>query len=208
MWKNLQIYCKNGKFHVYSCMLTENQWENRSVSFFISGPTTFPVMKEFGYISITRVVVVFFFYITERILSDNFRKLEATTKGFLSKRGAIFSHTWSDTLKTKDDTQAVYCKFDMKIILMPLWKEKKAWTVDITRSLAMLQKNTLCPRSAHIEFRMHLKSLFNKCRRTVILIPTKLCQDEQNKKKYSRPASKQDRFCQHKNLTDQCLKFL
>ena len=29
---------------------------------------------------------------------------------------------------------------------------------------------------------MHLNSLFNKCRRTVILIPTKLCQDEQNKK--------------------------
>ena len=26
---------------------------------------------------------------------------------------------------------------------------------------------------------MHLNSLFNKCRRTVILIPTKLCQDEQ-----------------------------
>ena len=70
----------------------------------------------------------------------------------------------------------------MKIILMPPWKEKKAWTVDIAISLAMLQKNTLCPRSAQIEFRMHLKSLFHKCRRTVILIPTKLCQDEQNKK--------------------------
>ena len=64
----------------------------------------------------------------------------------------------------------------------------------------------LCIRSAHIEFWMHLNSLFNKCRRTVILIPTKLCQDEQNKIKYSRAASKQDRFFQHKNLTDQCLK--
>ena len=39
----------------------------------------------------------------------------------------------------------------------------------------------------------------------LISIPTKLCHDEQ-KKKYSRPAPKQDRFCQHKNLTDQCLK--
>ena len=27
----------------------------------LSGPTTFPVMKEFGYICITRVVVVVFF---------------------------------------------------------------------------------------------------------------------------------------------------
>ena len=136
-----------------------------------------------------------FFYITEQISSDNFRKLEATTKGFISKRGAILSHTWSDTLKTKDDTQAVYCIFDTKIILMPLWKEKKAWTVDIARSLAMFQKNTKCTRSAHIEFWMHLNSLINKCRRTIILIPTKLCQDQHNKKKYSRPASKQDRFC-------------
>ena len=50
-----------------------------------------------------------FFYITERISSDNFRKLEATTKGFLSKRGAIFSQTWSNTLKTERGTQAVYC---------------------------------------------------------------------------------------------------
>ena len=79
---------------------------------------------------------------------------------------------------------------------MPLWKEKEAWTVDIARSLAMLQKNTQCTRSAHIEFWMHLNSLLNKCRRTVISFPTKLCQDEQNKKKYSCPASKQDRFCQ------------
>ena len=83
-----------------------------------------------------------FFYATKRISSDNFRKWEATTKEFLSKRGTIFSHTWLDTLKTKDDTQAVYCRFDMKIIMMPLWKERKAWTVDIARSLAMLQKNT------------------------------------------------------------------
>ena len=78
------------------------------------------------------------------------------------------------------------------------------WKQRITRK----QFTANLTRSAQIEFRMHLKSLFNKCRRTVILIPTKLCQDEQNKKKYSRPASKQDRFCQHKNLTDQCLKFL
>ena len=42
------------------------------------------------------------------------------------KASPIFSHSWLDTLKTKDDTQAVYYKFDMKIILMPLWKEKKA----------------------------------------------------------------------------------
>ena len=54
----------------------------------------------------------------------------------------FFSHTWSDILKKKGDTQAVYRKFDMKIILMPLWKEKEAWTVNIARSLAMLQKNT------------------------------------------------------------------
>ena len=42
----------------------------------LSGPTTFYVMKEFGYICITRVVVVVVvFYITERIISgDNFRK--------------------------------------------------------------------------------------------------------------------------------------
>ena len=106
----------------------------------------------------------------------------ATKEGFLSKRGVIFSHTWSDTLKTKDHTQAVYCKFDMKIILMPLWKETIAWTVDIARSLAMLQKNTQCTRSAHIEFWMQLNSLFNKCRRTVILIFTKLC----HRKKSSR----------------------
>ena len=66
------------------------------------------------------------------------------------------------------------CKFDTKIILMPLWKETIAWTVDIARSLAMLQKNTQCTRSAHIEFWMQLNGLFNKCRRTVILIFTKL----------------------------------
>ena len=53
------------------------------------------------------------------------------------------------TLKTKHDSQAVYCIFDSKnkknnnknnsdISL----KRKKAWTVDIARSLAMLQKNT------------------------------------------------------------------
>ena len=74
------------------------------------------------------------------------------------------------------------CKFDTKIILMPLWKETIAWTVDIARSLAMLQKNTQCTRSAHIEFWMQLNSLFNKCRRTVILIFTKLC----HRKKSSR----------------------
>ena len=43
-------------------------------------------------------------------------------------------------------------------------------------------KGVIGTRSARIEFWMHLNSLFNKCRRTVILIPTKLCQDEQNKK--------------------------
>ena len=37
-------------------------------------------------------------------------------KDSYQRRVAIFSHTWSDTLKTKDDTK----KFDMKIILMPL----------------------------------------------------------------------------------------
>ena len=66
--------------------------------------------------------------------------------------------------------------------LMPLLKETIAWTVDIARSLAMLQKNTQCTRSAHIEFWMQLNSLFNKCRRTVILIFTKLC----HRKKSSR----------------------
>ena len=50
------------------------QHPNRSVPKMLSGPTTFHVMKEFGYICITRVVVVGFFYITERISSDNFRK--------------------------------------------------------------------------------------------------------------------------------------
>ena len=30
----------------------------------LSGPTTFPVIKEFGYISVTRVVVVVFFTLT------------------------------------------------------------------------------------------------------------------------------------------------
>ena len=43
-------------------------------------------------------------------------------------------------------------------------------------------KGVIGTRSARIEFWMHLNSLFNKCRRTVILILTKLCQDEQNKK--------------------------
>ena len=125
--------------------------------------------------------------------------------GFLSKRGAILSQTWSDTLKTKGDTQAVYNKFDMKVILMPLWKEKEAWAIDIARSLAMLQKNTQCTRSAHIEFWMHLNSLFNKCRRTVTLIPTKLCQDKQNFKSTAILPRRRTDFVKHDNLTDQYL---
>ena len=58
----------------------------------------------------------------------------------------------------------------------------------------MAQKNTQGTWSAHIEFWMHLNSLFNKFRRAVILIPTILCQDELYIK------------IKHKNLTDQCLK--
>ena len=67
-------------------------------------------MTEFGYICITHVVLF--------IIPSEFQ--EAATKGFLSKRGAILSQTWSDTVKTKGDTQAIYNKFDMKIILMLL----------------------------------------------------------------------------------------
>ena len=58
----------------------------------------------------------------------------------------------------------------------------------------MAQKNTQGTWSAYIEFWIHLNSLFNKFRRTVILTPTKLCQDELYIK------------IKHKNLTDQCLK--
>ena len=80
----------------------------------------------------------FFFYITERISRDNFRKLEATTKGFLSKWGAIFNHTWSDTLKTKDDTQAVCCIFDMKTV-RGSWQENERSLKILARKWKILE---------------------------------------------------------------------
>ena len=80
------------------------------------GPRTCFVMTKFGNICITHIVLF--------IIPSEFQVIISGSKeqqqGFLSKRGAILSQTWSDTLKTKGATQAVYNKFDMKIILMPL----------------------------------------------------------------------------------------
>ena len=61
----------------------------------LSGPTTFPVMKEFGYICITRVVVV----VVSFTLPSEFQGINSGSKKQQQKdsyqsevRGAIFSH--------------------------------------------------------------------------------------------------------------------
>ena len=61
----------------------------------LSGPTTFPEMKEFGYICITRVVVV----VVSFTLPSEFQGINSGSKKQQQKdsyqsevRGAIFSH--------------------------------------------------------------------------------------------------------------------
>ena len=62
----------------------------------LSGPTTFPEMKEFGYICITRVVVV---VVVSFTLPSEFQGINSGSKKQQQKdsyqsevRGAIFSH--------------------------------------------------------------------------------------------------------------------
>ena len=59
----------------------------------LSGPTTFPEMKEFGYICITRVVVVSFTLPSEFQGINSGSKKQQQKDSYQSEvRGAIFSH--------------------------------------------------------------------------------------------------------------------
>ena len=60
----------------------------------LSGPTTFPEMKEFGYICITRVVVVVSFTLPSEFqgINSGSKKQQQKDSYQSEVRGAIFSH--------------------------------------------------------------------------------------------------------------------
>ena len=164
-------------------------------------PTTFYVMKEFGYIYM--YYSLFFFFL---ILPSEFQVIISGSKKQQQKDFYQSEPHFQSYLVGHLENKGWHASS-----LLQIWHENNSYaSLERKKGLNCRHRKIFgyVPKALEVHASSSgctwIVCLTNADVQLFSYLPN---YDKTNKtKKLSRPASKQDRFCQHKNLTDQCLK--